>query len=214
MRLRIGFPFAAALCVGLAACGDGGGSSFSTKGLIAPDTSCNVDPRDAGEGDYLGSVDGPKTCGVENAWRMRSISGVALNNTATVNCGYIGPFSSWMGSTVQNAAERNFGERVVAVDVAASYSCRARNNRRGSKMSEHGYGNAVDIASFTLESGRKVSVKDGWRGEGDERRFLREVRSDACDEFKTVLGPGSDRAHKDHFHLDLQARRSGSHVCR
>lgn len=81
-------------------------------------------------------------------------------------------------------------------------------------MSEHGYGNAVDIASFTLESGRKVTVKDGWRGEDEERRFLREVRSDACDEFKTVLGPGSDRAHKDHFHLDLQARRSGSHVCR
>jgi hypothetical protein len=212
MRLHGGLMLAA--CLGLAACGDSGGSNFSTKGLIAPDTSCSVDPQDVGEGDYLGSVAGPKSCGVANAWRMRSVAGVALNNTATVNCGYVGPFNRWMGSSVQRAAEQNFGERVAAVDVAASYSCRARNNRGGSKMSEHGFGNAVDIAAFTLQSGRKITVKEGWRGDSDERHFLREVRSQACGDFKTVLGPGSDRAHRDHLHLDLQTRRSGSRYCR
>ena len=80
-------------------------------------------------------------------------------------------------------------------------------------MSEHGYGNAIDIAAFTLESGRKVMVVDGWSGRPDERGFLRIVRSQACDDFTTVLGPGSDRHHRDHIHLDLQNRRSKNHCC-
>jgi hypothetical protein len=213
MRLRVGLALAA-VSLGLAGCGSSSDTNFSTEGLIAPDSSCSVDPQKVGEGDYLGTVDGPKTCGVENAWRMRSVAGVALNNTATVNCGYVGPFNHWMGATVQHAAEQNFGERVVAVDVAASYSCRARNHRGGAKMSEHGFGNAVDISSFTLASGRTITVKDGWHGDGEERGFLRAVRADACDDFKTVLGPGSDSYHRDHMHLDLQNRRSGSHYCR
>jgi len=30
----------------------------------------------------------------------------------------------------------------------------------------------------------------------------------------TVLGPGSDRYHGDHFHLDLANRRSGKAYCK
>jgi hypothetical protein len=81
-------------------------------------------------------------------------------------------------------------------------------------MSEHGFGNAIDIAGFTLESGRKVTVLDGWRGDKDERRFLRGVHESACGQFRTVLGPEADRHHRDHFHLDLQNRRNGSSYCR
>ncbi len=81
-------------------------------------------------------------------------------------------------------------------------------------MSEHGFGNAIDIAGFTLESGRKVMVLDGWNGRGDERKFLRQVRAEACGPFMTVLGPGSDAHHRDHLHLDLQHRRSGSRYCK
>ena len=78
----------------------------------------------------------------------------------------------------------------------------------------HGFGNAIDISSFTLADGRKVTVQQGWRGDGDERAFLREIRKDACAEFMTVLGPGSDRHHGDHFHLDLANRRSGMAYCK
>jgi hypothetical protein len=124
------------------------------------------------------------------------------------------PLRDWFDNTVQPNAERQFGEKVVGVDIAASYSCRPRNNQRGAKMSEHGYGNAIDISAFTLESGRKVSVLEGWRGSSGERRFLNGVHDEACGEFHTVLGPNSDRNHRDHIHLDLQNRRSGSHYCR
>jgi hypothetical protein len=75
-------------------------------------------------------------------------------------------------------------------------------------MSEHGFGNAIDVAAFTLESGRKVTVEQGYFGSRSESRFLSEVRSDACRDFNTVLGPGSDRHHHDHFHLDVANRQS------
>ena len=81
-------------------------------------------------------------------------------------------------------------------------------------MSEHGFGNAIDIAAFTLESGRRITIAGGWWGSRDERRFLHTVHDRACGSFHTVLGPDSDRAHRDHLHLDLQNRANGSTYCR
>jgi hypothetical protein len=57
-------------------------------------------------------------------------------------------------------------------------------------------------------------VAEGWRGDRDERRFLRGIHDAACSEFRTVLGPEADRHHHDHLHLDLQNRRNGSSYCR
>ena len=39
-----------------------------------------------------------------------------------------------------------------------------------------------------------------------QNAFLKEVRKAACGPFTTVLGPGSDPYHSDHFHLDLAQR--------
>jgi hypothetical protein len=40
-----------------------------------------------------------------------------------------------------------------------------------------------------------------------KRDFVRKVHDDACNIFGTVLGPEANEAHKDHFHLDMKARR-------
>jgi len=37
--------------------------------------------------------------------------------------------------------------------------------------------------------------------------FLHRVHDDACDVFGTVLGPEANDAHRNHFHLDMKARR-------
>lgn len=190
----------------LAACSDSS-PNFTTRGLIAPHSQCQVDPRSVGDAERINDIDEGNGCMIDNAWRMRSIAGVAFSQPAMVNCGVVGPLNTWMSNTVQPAAQSAFGERVVSVDVAASYSCRPRNNKSGAKMSEHGFGNAIDISSFTLESGRKVKVEQGFWGARSESRFINGVRGEACGEFSTVLGPGSDRYHKDHLHLDLANRR-------
>jgi hypothetical protein len=75
-------------------------------------------------------------------------------------------------------------------------------------ISEHAFGNALDIAAFTLADGRRVSVKDGWRGLPEEQGFLRDVQGAACQHFTTVLAPGSNVFHYDHIHVDLMRRAS------
>ncbi len=46
-----------------------------------------------------------------------------------------------------------------------------------------------------------------------EARFLRRIHAQACGPFRTVLGPGTDAAHRDHFHLDMKARRGKAAFC-
>ena len=55
-------------------------------------------------------------------------------------------------------------------------------------------------------------MKNGWHGAPEEQGFLRDVQAAACDHFTTVLAPGSNRFHYDHFHVDLM-RRSAGNAC-
>jgi hypothetical protein len=82
-----------------------------------------------------------------------------------------------------------------------------------SHVSEHAFGNALDIAAFILADGRRITVKNGWRGSPEEQGFLHDVQSFACDTFNTVLAPGYNAAHYDHIHVDLMRRASGRRPC-
>src|SRR5262245_15436359 len=214
MRIErvLGLAVGTAVLTMLSACGDG--SNFTTEGLIAPPIYCLTDPRILGDAERLDPIDEGNGCQVPNPWRMYSVSGVTLSQPVILNCSVTQPLHDWMGAVVQPAAQAAFGENVTAMGIAGSYSCRARNNQRGARMSEHGFGNAIDISSFMLADGRRITVKQGWRGDDNERAFLREIRRDACAEFMTVLGPGSGSHHGDHFHLDLANRRSGKAYCK
>jgi hypothetical protein len=215
MSLLRQFIAVAVVSAVLAGCGSSTRkSSFDTRGLRAPEGFCPVKPSRIGLAEKIGRIDEGNGCQVANAWRVEALGEVSFSRAATMHCGMADPLHNWLENDVQPAARKSFGENVTAIDVAASYSCRPRNNQRGAKMSEHGFGNAIDIASFTLESGRKVSVLDGWHGSRDERGFLRGVHEAACGQFHTVLGPDADRHHRNHLHLDLQNRRSGRSYCR
>lgn len=203
---------AACLCAGMAGCSGGSSKTyFSTRGLNAPQAQCTVNPQSVAVAEPIRDIRERSGCQVENAYKVSAISGVSFSQPAVMNCGMIGPLDTWFNDTVQPAAQRAFGESVVAVNVAASYACRPRNNKRGGKMSEHGFGNAIDIASFTLESGRKVDVEQGYFS-FSEKGFIKDVQKGACSDFNTVLGPG-DAYHDDHIHVDLANRRSGRKLC-
>ena len=100
--------------------------------------------------------------------------------------------------------------QVTVIHVAASYACRRRNNARSGKLSEHARGNAIDMSGFSFARSDAVVVGGGW-GDGllasiglsKSGSFLGDIRKDACSYFTTVLGPGSDRYHGDHFHVDV-----------
>jgi hypothetical protein len=208
-RLKSVAPIAVA-CVVLGGCASDI-PEFHTRGLKVPTAQCSVDPSSIGRAERLASFDKSNGCGIPNPWKVHSVRDVELKRSATLNCGMVEALDGWFSQVAQPAAQGAFGERIVGVKVAASYACRARNGRRGSKLSEHGLGNAIDISAFTLVSGRVVEVEDGWSGSRDERGFLRQVNKQSCGPFTTVLGPNHDHAHRNHFHLDLASHgRNGT----
>ena len=80
-------------------------------------------------------------------------------------------------------------------------------------MSEHAIGDAVDIVYFKLANKSQMLVKDALNVQSTSFAFLRDVRAAACDEFTTVLGPGANKAHAEHFHIDLETRNGGYRLC-
>jgi hypothetical protein len=140
-------------------------------------------------------------------------SHVAVAPAATLACPLVAALDNWMATGVQPAAQRWFGQPVVEIKQISAYSCRSMNSQRGAPISEHAFGNALDVAAFTLADGRKVTVRDGWHGASEERAFLHDVHASACRLFATVLAPGSNAFHYDHMHVDLARHGSGRSIC-
>ena len=144
---------------------------------------------------------------------VNAVGPVAIKPTATLACPIVSVLDRWLADAVQPAAQRWFGVRVVEIKQISAYSCRGMNGNPNSHISEHAFGNALDIASFMLADGRRITVKGGWRGMPEEQGFLRDVQASACQQFNTVLAPGSNRHHEDHIHVDLMRRSSGRTIC-
>jgi hypothetical protein len=163
------------------------------------------------------SLGGPSACGALKPFRMAATAGggMALEPPALVRCPMVHAIDYWAERVVAPAARRHLRGEVVGIRVAGSYSCRPMNSVNGAFLSEHGHANALDVSGFALADGRVVSVRTGWRGASwSEQSFLRAVRSGSCRVFTTVLGPGYDSLHHDHFHLDLARHRDDGRICK
>ena len=129
---------------------------------------------------------------------------IAVDKTLTIDCPMIPALEAWLNAIVEPDAQTRFGQRVATVNVFGAYSCRGIDNIPGARLSEHAFGNAVDVAGFTLADGRKVDFVHDWKTtDSQEAAFLHEVHAGACQYFTTVLGPGADVFHYNHIHLDL-----------
>ncbi len=145
---------------------------------------------------------------------VNTVGPVAIKPTATLACPIVSALDRWLADSVQPAALRWFGVRVVEIKQISAYSCRGMNGNAHAHISEHAFGNALDIAAFVLADGRRVTIKNGWRGMPEEQGFLRDVQGSACQQFNTVLAPGSNVHHEDHIHVDLMRRSSRRIICR
>ncbi len=132
-------------------------------------------------------------------------------------CAMAAALEIWRRDSVQPRAQEIFGQDVARIEHFGSFSCRRINGSADGPWSEHATANAIDIAAFVLEDGTRIAVVNHWDRpdeEGDEKaRYLQAVRDGACGVFGTVLSPDYNEAHRDHFHLDQEARGFGS-VCR
>ena len=152
--------------------------------------------------------------GPERGNPVSSFGPVTLKPTATLACPIVSALDRWLADAIQPAAVRWFGARVVEIKQISAYSCRGMNGNPRAHISEHAFGNALDIAGFTLADGRYISVQKGWKGLPEEQGFLRDVQGAACREFTTVLAPGANVYHYNHIHVDLMRRASGRAVCK
>jgi hypothetical protein len=174
------------------------------------------------EFDTLEPIGQPDGCGAPAPVSVSRVAGVALSPAATLTCDMAAALHGWISDTLKPAARERLKTEVTAISTATSYACRRRNNSSGGKLSEHGRANALDMSGFAFAEGTKnVAVGGGNWGEGilatlgvsRGGSFLEAVRRGACQHFTTVLGPGSDPHHGDHFHVDVLRRKNGYRIC-
>ncbi len=142
-----------------------------------------------------------------------AIQPVAVQPEATLACPIVSALDQWINGAVQPAAMRWFRQPVVEIKQISAYSCRGMNGNPNAHISEHAFGNALDVAEFDLADGHRISVQYGWHGSPEEQGFLHDVQSSACDEFTTVLAPGANVYHYNHIHVDLMRHYNGRHIC-
>ncbi|MPZ39753.1 MAG: extensin [Rhizobiales bacterium] len=180
-------------------------------------TPVHSEPLDAGPSYDLPSARETRRAaplGRSHRPRVASTTGtVTVTPKATLACPMVSALDQWIATSVQPSAMRWFGQPVVEIKQISAYSCRGMNGNPRARISEHAFGNALDIASFTLADGRRITVRHGWRGAPEEQGFLRDVQGSACERFTTVLAPGSNVFHYDHMHVDLIRRSGGYRAC-
>lgn len=142
-------------------------------------------------------------CGWTNAVRFVAAGGARLG-AEPMTCELAAAVTLWIEHEVQPAATAAFGKRVASIEDMGTYDCR---NILGNPMwkdvkSQHAKANALDLAGFTLEDGRKISVLKDWPAKTPEGKFLHAIKDRSCGYFRVSLGPEANAAHKNHFHFD------------
>jgi hypothetical protein len=141
-------------------------------------------------------------CGFTNAVALTQ-STYPYSAAVRVTCPLAAALYVWEREVVAQAAAQWLESPVARIEMIGAYSCRNIYGRAEGRLSEHATANAIDIAGFRLENGRRITVLDGWSKQNRDAAFLRQVRNGGCDVFQAVLSPDYNRAHADHLHLDM-----------
>ncbi len=141
--------------------------------------------------------------------------GTEATNLGAMTCPLAANFTAWAQNAAVPAAQIYLGSQLVRVETMGTYNCRNIGSGKSGRLSQHAFGNAVDVSAFVLKDGRRISVLNGWRGSTAERGFLKRLHASACKRFGTVLGPDYNTAHANHFHFDMgKSTKNGTAYCR
>jgi len=144
-----------------------------------------------------------KVCGWDVAITNDAMSGVLLTpKQVNMQCPLTLGTYIW-AHEVDDLAQTYFGTGLKKIHHVGTYSCRRQRGNGSNAWSEHAFANAFDVIGFELNNGQIVSILKDWNGEKNKRRFLRSARDKACDIFRVTLSPDFNKAHADHFHLDM-----------
>ena len=151
-------------------------------------------------------------CGLPSPIRLNGFESerapqLLFDPAPTTSCRMAQALRRWFDEIVQPKAKAYLHATIVRMSTLSGYDCRSRYDDPTQRLSQHAYGNALDVAEFVTAKGERIALAYAW-GAGDERAaFLRDIHDGACQIFGTVLGPEANDAHKNHFHLDMTERR-------
>ncbi|NEI71486.1 extensin [Rhizobium lusitanum] len=159
-------------------------------------------------------IDDGNGCGIDKPIALASpLPGMELKPEGKMRCEAALALAQWMKESVIPSAAALDNGKIVTINQASTYVCRLRNNATIGKISEHARGNAIDIASFTFENGKRIGIEPRREDPTLTGAFQRAASASACLYFTTVLDPESDAAHETHFHLDVIERNGGFRYC-
>lgn len=136
------------------------------------------------------------------------LSSIGLANSATIDlpdhpildCPFALTFTEFAQDLMAPLATAMLGSGIVAL-TTGGYSCRGPIRLPSGNRNPHAKGIAIDLSAITLADRRRIAI--GHEASPAEALFARTMRQAACGWFTTVLGPGTDAAPAEHFHLDV-----------
>jgi hypothetical protein len=161
----------------------------------------------------LAPIDDGGSCQVDYPVKVSGLSGgIHMKPAATLSCQMALTFAQWTKHELAPTARTRFFSGIKTIHQGSSYSC--RNIAGTGTASEHSKGNALDVMRIELNSGRDIDVRRPGFFAFRQKNLLNNVRQGGCEYFNTVLGPGYNADHADHFHFDIKERRNGYVACR
>jgi len=140
-------------------------------------------------------------CVIDAPVRAKGL-GPALSPPATLGCGLAVRLIEFDRAVIQPEAKRRFGAGVITILDFGAYNCRAESSGRD-RISQHGFGRAIDVAGFVMANGARVLVERDWDDDSAAGAFIHKIAEAACDYFSVVLTPDSNADHHNHLHLDV-----------
>jgi hypothetical protein len=131
---------------------------------------------------------------------------IRLPEEPMLACRFAERLGHFLGDLAAPVIAGRLSFELKAVRTGPGYECRNRNRAANGHLSAHALGLAVDVAAFELANGKALPIKPDGDARGEAA--VAAVRTAACGWFTTILGPGSDAAHSDHMHLDIQTHGS------
>ncbi len=161
----------------------------------------------------LAPIDDGGACRIDYPVKVFGLSGrINMQPAATLSCDMALAFAQWTKKELAPTARTRYFSGIKTIHQGSSYSCRriAGTNT----PSEHSKGNALDVMRIELKSGRDIDVRKPGFFAFRQKSLLNNVRQGGCEYFSTVLGPGYNADHADHFHFDIKERRNGYVACK
>jgi hypothetical protein len=151
-----------------------------------------------------------EACSIKNPVSVSRLpNGVEVVPASLMECSFAEGLTRWIDEVVIPRTREHLQSAPTKLLIGTSYQC--RDQRSGSKLSEHAFGNGVDGMGFEFDGHPPLTIRSQPEGSPEEA-YQSAIRKEACAVFSTVLGPGAED-HEDHLHLDMRVRKGDYRIC-